>query len=144
MSVTQDSQRPQSQQVYLPYRGKVRHTYSGEGVVQVVNGPGNDNNVVNVKPKGQHSCCQAHTYDTVMAVKLLQYSGVEQYFNMVFVFFFFFYSFYRYKRFTFEHGSQLPHTQSSDGGVLTQRTFQQEQWNPSKYQSQKVWDQEGS
>lgn len=92
MSATQDSQRPQSQQVYLPHRGKVRHTYSGEGVVQVVNGPGNDNNVVNVKPKGQHSCCQAHTYDTVMAVKLLQYSGVEQYFNMVFVFFFFFFT----------------------------------------------------
>lgn len=40
------------------------NTYSGEGVVQVVNSPGNDYNVVNVKPEGQDSCCKAHTYHT--------------------------------------------------------------------------------
>lgn len=43
-------------------------TYSGEGVVQVVNGPSNDYNVVNVKPEGQDSCCKAHTYHTEMNV----------------------------------------------------------------------------
>lgn len=40
------------------------NTYSGECVVQVVNGPRNDYNVVNVKPEGQDSCCKAHTYHT--------------------------------------------------------------------------------
>lgn len=43
-----------------------RNTYSGEWVVQVVNGPSNDYNVVNVKPEGQDSCCKAHTYHTEM------------------------------------------------------------------------------
>lgn len=37
------------------------NTYSGEGVVQVVNGPSNDYNVVNVEPEGQNSRCKAHT-----------------------------------------------------------------------------------
>lgn len=37
------------------------NTYSGEGVVQIVNGPSNDDNVVNVKPEGQDSCCKANT-----------------------------------------------------------------------------------
>lgn len=41
-------------------------TYSGEGVVQVVNGPRYDYNVVNVKPEGQDGCCKAHTYHTDM------------------------------------------------------------------------------
>lgn len=44
----------------------LNNTYSGEGVVQVVNGPSNDYNVVNVKPEGQDSCCKAHTYHTEM------------------------------------------------------------------------------
>lgn len=44
----------------------VGDTYSGEGVVQVVNGPRYDYNVVNVKPEGQDGCCKAHTYHTDM------------------------------------------------------------------------------
>lgn len=35
--------------------------YCGEGVVQIVNGPGNDDNIVDVKPEGQNCCCQAYT-----------------------------------------------------------------------------------
>lgn len=42
------------------------YTYSRKGVIQVVNSPGNDYNVVNVKPEGQDSCCKAHTYHTEM------------------------------------------------------------------------------
>lgn len=46
-------------------------TYSGEWIVQVVNGPSNDYNVVNVKPEGQDSCCKAHTYHTEVNKALL-------------------------------------------------------------------------
>ena len=37
-------------------------THRGEGVVQVVDGPGDDDNVVDVQPEGQHSCREAHTW----------------------------------------------------------------------------------
>lgn len=35
--------------------------YCSEGVVQIVNGPGNDDNIVDVKPEGQNCCRQADT-----------------------------------------------------------------------------------
>lgn len=44
---------------------------------------------------------------------------------------------------TLEHGSQLPHTQAPDGGVLAQRALQKEERNTSKDERQKIRDQEG-
>lgn len=46
--------------------------------------------------------------------------------------------------YTFKHRSQFPHTKPSNGGVLTKGAFQQEQGDPSKYEGQKIRDQEGS
>lgn len=40
----------------------LNNTYSGKWVVQVVNGPSNDYNVVDVKPEGEDSCSKAHTW----------------------------------------------------------------------------------
>lgn len=50
--------------LFLNHVSVYYYTYSGEWVVQVVNGPRNDYNVVNVKPEGQDSCRKAHTYHT--------------------------------------------------------------------------------
>lgn len=36
-------------------------THRGKGIVQVVDGPGDDDNVVDVQPEGQHSSSKAHT-----------------------------------------------------------------------------------
>ena len=38
-------------------------THCGEGIVQVVDGPRDDDNVVDVQPERQHSSGQAHTWD---------------------------------------------------------------------------------
>lgn len=45
--------------------------------------------------------------------------------------------------YTFKHRSQFPHAESANRSVLTEGAFQQKQRDPSKYQSQKVWNQEG-
>lgn len=37
------------------------HTYSGKGIIQVVYGPRNNHNVVNIEPKGQDCSSQPHT-----------------------------------------------------------------------------------
>jgi len=37
------------------------HTYRGEGVIQIVNSPGNDDNVIDVEPEGEHRRGQTHT-----------------------------------------------------------------------------------
>lgn len=38
-------------------------TDRGEGVVQVVDGPGDDDDVVDVQPEGQHSSGKTHTWE---------------------------------------------------------------------------------
>ena len=45
---------------------------------------------------------------------------------------------------TLEHGSQLPHPQAPDGGVLAQGALQQEERDTRKDERQEVGDQEGS
>lgn len=45
---------------FLKGRGS---THRGEGIVQVVDGPGDDDNVVDVQPEGQHSSSKAHTWE---------------------------------------------------------------------------------
>lgn len=47
--------------VRLLLEGRARATHRGEGVVQVVDGPGDDDNVVDVQPEGQHGGGKAHT-----------------------------------------------------------------------------------
>lgn len=44
---------------------------------------------------------------------------------------------------TFEHWGQLPHSQTSNRSVLTESRLQKEQGHASKYQRQKVGNQEG-
>lgn len=45
-----------------------KNAYSGKGVVQVVQGPGNDDNVVNVQPEWEYSSRKTNTcsYDSVL------------------------------------------------------------------------------
>lgn len=38
-----------------------RVPYGGEGVVQVVQSPSNDHDVVNVQPEGEHGCSQTNS-----------------------------------------------------------------------------------
>lgn len=37
------------------------YTHSGEGVVQIVNSPSNDYNVIDIEPKRQNGSSQTHT-----------------------------------------------------------------------------------
>lgn len=46
--------------------------------------------------------------------------------------------------FTFEHRCQLPHSQPANGSILTKSRLQKEQRHASKYEGQKVGNQEGS
>lgn len=41
--------------------GEMCFTYCGEGVVQVIQSPSNDHNVVNVEPEGEHGCSKANS-----------------------------------------------------------------------------------
>lgn len=41
--------------------GEMRGTHGGEGVVQVVQRPSNDHDVVNVEPEGEHGCSEANS-----------------------------------------------------------------------------------
>lgn len=41
---------------------EISGTHSREGIVQVVNGPGNDHNVIDIQPEGQNSSSQADTW----------------------------------------------------------------------------------
>lgn len=43
---------------------------------------------------------------------------------------------------TFKHRGQFPHSKTPDGRVLTERRFQKKQRDPSKYEGQKVGNQE--
>ena len=46
-----------------PSRGAVGGaTHRGEGIVQVVDSPRDDDNVVDVQPEGQHSSGEAHAW----------------------------------------------------------------------------------
>lgn len=45
--------------------------------------------------------------------------------------------------FTFEHGGQFPHSKPSNWRVLTESRLQKEQGHTSKYEGQKVGNQEG-
>ena len=45
--------------------------------------------------------------------------------------------------FTFEHGSQFPHSKPSNRSVLTKSRLQKEQGHASKYEGQKVRNQKG-
>lgn len=38
-------------------------THRGEGIVQIVDGPGDDDNVVDVQPEGQHSSGKTHPWE---------------------------------------------------------------------------------
>ena len=50
---------------------------------------------------------------------------------------------YIYIYFTFEHRSQFPHSKTSNRGILTKSRLQKEQGHASKYERQKVGNQEG-
>lgn len=43
---------------------------------------------------------------------------------------------------TFEHRGQFPHSKTTNGRVLTEGSFQKKQRDPSKYEGQKVRNQE--
>lgn len=45
--------------------------------------------------------------------------------------------------YTFEHWRQLPHSEATDGRVLTEWTLEEKQGHSSKYEGQKVRNQEG-
>ena len=49
-----------------------------------------------------------------------------------------------YELFTFEHWGKFPYPKPSNRRVLTEGRFEQKQGHTSKYEGQKVWDQEGA
>lgn len=49
--------------VWLLLKEQVEGTHRGEGIVQVVDSPGDDDDVVDVQPEGQHSRGKAHSWE---------------------------------------------------------------------------------
>lgn len=144
--------------------GAVRVTHRSERVEQVVERPGNDDDVVDVEPEGQHNGGYSNTWEWRQSSISVKYEKRHLTRSPVHVLslpsttplypsalpwdelrsecWATLKRFYSRAAPTFHHGHELPHSEASHWCELSQRCFQEKERYPSKHQGQEIRDQE--